>query len=140
MVQKAMGTAISCLYNSTSVTVGRLRSISELKSDSEAVDVTTLDSPGGYRVYAQGLRDAGEVTLEGYFDSTQAGQTLLRTLYASGAAVPFTVTFPDETAFTFSAFVRSFSIGAAEVDQVVGFTTVLRLIGGISQVEEDDGE
>lgn len=138
MIQKAMGTAISCLYDEETVSIGCLRSISELKMDSEAVDVTTLDAPGGCRVYAQGLRDAGEVTLEGYFDSAQAGQTLLYTLYATGAAAPFTVTFPDGTAFTFTAFVRSVAAGAAEVDQVVGFTAVLRLTGGISLEAEDD--
>ena len=138
MIQKAMGTAISCLYDEETVSIGCLRSISELKMDSEAVDVTTLDAPGGCRVYAQGLRDAGELTLEGYFDSTQAGQTLLCSLYLSGAAVPFTVTFPDGTAVSFNAFVRSVSVGAAEVDQVVGFTAVLRLTGAITLEAEDD--
>lgn len=137
MIQKAMGTTISCLQNQTAVTIGCLRSISELKMDSEAVDVTTLDAANGCRMYAQGLKNAGEVTLEGYFDSTQTGQTLLRTLYASGNAATFTVTFPDGTAFSFPAFVRSFSIGAAEVDQVVGFTAALRLTGAVTQEDED---
>lgn len=131
MAQRAMGTTISCQYQQTTVSIGCLRSISEIKADSEAVDVTTLDASGGYRVYAQGLKDMGEVTLEGYFDASQTGQTTLRTLYSSGAAVPFTVTFPDQTAFTFSAFVKSYAVGAAEVDQVVGFTAVLRLTGGV---------
>ena len=130
MPQRASGTTISCQYNNTQVTIGCLRSISEIKADSESLDVTTLDSTGGYRVYAQGLKDMGEITLEGFFDSDQTGQSTLRTLYASGAVVPFTVTFPDESTVTFSAFVKSHSLGAAEVDQVVGFTAVLRVCGG----------
>lgn len=131
MAQRASGTTISCQYNNTSVTIGCLRSISEIKADSESVDVTTLDSSGGYRVYTQGLKDLGEVTLEGFYDSTQTGQTTLRALYASGAVVPFTVTFPDSSTVTFSAFVKSHAVGAAEVDQVVGFTAVLRISGGV---------
>ena len=140
MIQKAMGTTISCAYQENTVSIGCLRSISEIKADSEAVDVTTLDAPDGYRMYAQGLKDAGEVTLEGFFDDTATGQALLRILYLTGTAVPFTVTFPDGAAFTFSAFVRSYAVGAAEVDQVVGFTAVLRITGGITQAEPQEDE
>ena len=132
MPQKAMGTTISCTQNSNAVLIGSLRSISEIKADSEAVDVTCLDSANGYKSYAQGMKDLGEVTLEGFFDAGNAGQTALRTLYQSGAATPFTVTFPDQTAVSFSAFVKSYSLGAAQVDGAVGFTAVLRLLGGVT--------
>ena len=132
MPQKAMGTRISCLYQEASQVIGRLRSISEIKADSDAVDVTTLDAAGGFKVCVQGLKDLGEVTLEGFFESGNAGQTALRTLYQSGAAAPFTVTFPDETAVSFSAFVKSHALGAASVDGAVGFTAVLRLCGGVT--------
>ncbi len=132
MPQKSMGTTISCTQNNTQTLIGSLRAISEIRADSEAIDVTTLDSPGGYRVYEQGLKDMGEVTLEGFFDSNSAGQTALRSLYASGAAVPFTVTFPDQSAVSFTAFVKSHSVGAASVDGVVGFTAVLRITGGVT--------
>ena len=41
------------------VTVGRLTSVGEIAPEAEAVDVTTLDSAGGYREYIQGFRDSG---------------------------------------------------------------------------------
>ena len=132
MPQKAMGTRISCLYQEVSQVIGRLRSISEIKADSDAVDVTTLDATGGFKTYVQGMKDMGEVTLEGFFEPGNAGQTALRALYASGASTPFTVTFPDETAVSFSAFVKSYALGAAQVDGAVGFTAVLRLLGGVT--------
>ena len=132
MKQKSMGTSISCTLNNHSVLIGALRSISEIKADSEAIDVTTLDAAGGFKVCVQGLKDLGEVTLEGFFESGNAGQTALRTLYQSGAAAPFTVTFPDETAVSFSAFVKSYALGAAQVDGAVGFTAVLRAAGGVT--------
>ena len=134
MVQKSMGTKISCQIKNETVMIGRLRSISEIRADSEAVDVTTLDAPGGYRQYAQGAKNMGEVTLEGFHEAGESGQAALRTLFESGEIVPFTVTFPDETAVSFSAFVKAHAMGAAEVDGAVGFTAVLRLSGGVEVV------
>lgn len=132
MAQKAMGTKISCTYQNQTTLIGRIRSISEIKAESEAIDVTTLDSPGGYKAYAQGQRDMGEITLEGFHESGQEGQALLRTLFEAGEIVPFTVTFPDQTALTFSAFVKAHALGAASVDGAVGFTAALRISGGVS--------
>ena len=132
MPQKAMGTTISCTQNNAAVLIGSLRSVSEIKADSEAIDVTTLDSLNGYKTYAQGLKDLGEVTLEGFFEAGNAGQTALRTLYQAGTSTAFTVTFPDNTAVSFTAFVKSYALGAAQVDGAVGFTAVLRLLGGVT--------
>ncbi len=131
MAQKANGTTLSFTQNGASVAVGRLRGIGEIRMDSEAIDVTTLDG-GGDRAYEQGLRDGGEITIEGFHDKTQTGQASLRALYASGSAAPFTVTFPDESTVAFTAFVKSVSMGAAEVDGVVGFSAVLRVTGGVT--------
>ena len=132
MPQKSAGTVLSFTRNNAVVTVGALRSISEIRADSEALDVTTLDAAGGCKTYIQGLKSMGEVTLEGFFEGNNAGQAALRGLYAAGAAVPFTVTFPDGSAVSFSAFVRAFSIGAASVDGAVRFSAVLRLTGGVT--------
>ena len=132
MPQKAIGTTISCTVSNTVTRIGRLRSISEIRADSEAIDVTTLDAANGCRQYVQGLKDMGEVTLEGFYESGEAGQAALRSLYASGDVVPFTVTFPDQSTVTFSAFVKSHALGAASVDGAVGFTAVLRLTGGVT--------
>lgn len=132
MPQKAMGTTLSCAHNNQSVAIGKLRSISEIKADSEAVDVTTLDAAGGYRTYIQGLRDMGEVTVTGFHEKGEAGQEKLRALYASGETAAFTVSFPDGVKAVFNAFVKAHALGAAEVDGAVGFSAVLRLTGGVT--------
>ena len=132
MPQKSMGTVISCQYEGQQIPIGRLRAISEIKADSEAVDVTTLDAPGGYRVYVQGAKNMGEVTLDGFYEGEEAGQRALRALYESGSSTSFVVTFPDQSALSFSAFVKSHALGAAEVDGAVGFGAVLRLTGGVT--------
>lgn len=132
MPQKAMGTTLSCTVNQSTVVIGCLRSISEIKPDSDAVDVTTLDAANGYKTYIQGYKDPGEMTVEGFHDAESDGQAALRTLYQSGDVVPFSVTFPDETAVSFNAFVKSHALGAASVDGAVGFSAVLKLSGGVT--------
>jgi len=47
------------------VPVGNLSSIGGLELSADTIDVTTLDSTGGYREFIAGFKDAGEVALEG---------------------------------------------------------------------------
>ena len=60
------------------VTVGKVVSIGEIGGDSQEIDVTTLDSQGGYREYAQGYKDAGSLAVQGYHDKSDAGQAALQ--------------------------------------------------------------
>ena len=113
------------------LTVGRLVSVGEIQPDSEDLDVTTLESPGGYREYMQGLRDSGEVELSGYHDAGDDGQAALRNAYASGRAGDFEVNFPDGTKVVFSGYVKSHTIGSAEVDGAVGFGATVRITGAV---------
>ena len=131
MVQKAMGTTLSCLHNNEQTLIGALRSVSEIRAESEKVDVTALDAPGGFRTYAQGLKSMGEVTLEGFHDNAQHGQQKLRTLFDSGEQALFSVTFPDGLTLSFSAFVKSYGFSNVEVEGVVHFTAVLCLSGAV---------
>ena len=132
MIQKSLGTALSCTTGGKTVTIGRIKSISELKMDSEMIDTTTLDAAGGFRTYCQGARDAGEMTVEGYLDADEAGQSTLRQLYSVGEAAPFTLSFPDGQTASFTALVKTVWLGAAQVDGVVGFGAALRLSGGVT--------
>lgn len=117
------------------VSVGRLTSVGEIQSDSEAVDVTTLESAGGYREYIQGFRDAGEVELSGFHDAQDAGQTALRAAYDSGEIGAFEVDFPDGSKVDFSGFVKGHTVGSAEVDGAIGFGAVVRITGAVKMTE-----
>lgn len=133
MATNSMGTTLQFTPSGgTQVTVGKLSSIGELSPDSEELDVTTLDATGGYREYIQGLRDAGELEIEGYHNAGDNGQAALRAAYASGDCGSFVITFPDNTTAAFSAFVKSHTLGAAEVDGAVGFGATLRITGAIA--------
>ena len=120
MPQKSMGTTLSCTHQNTSTAIGLLRSIGEIKMDSEAVDVTTLDAENGCKSFIQGYKDPGEVTVEGFYEKTNAGQSKLRALYGSGEAVPFTVTFPDASSVTFTA------------PMAMDFTKAVKVTGGVT--------
>lgn len=112
--------------------VGKLTSVGEIRPDSSMIDVTTLDAEGGWRCYMQGMRDAGELTLTGFYQKDDAGQAALRAAHASGAAGMAEVAFPDGTVVSFLAYVKACSIGAAEVDGAVAFGAVLRLTGPVT--------
>ena len=135
---RALGTSITYApaYNSAdvdTVVIGSLTSVGEISPDSEELDATCLDSSGGYREFLQGFKDSGELTLAGYLDPAKPGQAQMVTLYGSGALGYFWVTFPDQATVAFNAYVKSFTVGSAEVDGIVGFGTTLR-VSGLVQV------
>ena len=116
--------------------VGSIVSIGEIACDSEEIDVTALDSEGGYREYIQGYRDAGVVKLEGFHDAGDAGQAAIRAAFDSGKKGDFVIAFPDGSEARFKGFVKSYGLGAAKVDGAVGFSAAVRITGG---VEFDEG-
>jgi predicted secreted protein len=146
---RALGTSITYApaYNSpdiNTVAIGSLTSVGEISPDSEELDATCLDSSGGYREFLQGFKDSGDLTLSGYLDPDKPGQAQMVTLYGSGAKGYFWVTFPDQATVAFNAYVKSFTVGSAEVDGIVGFGTTLRVSGLVQVIstkyENDDGE
>lgn len=135
---RALGTSITYApaYTSADIdtkVIGSLTSVGEISPDSEELDATCLDSSGGYREFLQGFKDSGELTLTGYLDPEKPGQAQMVTLYGSGALGYFWVTFPDQATVAFNAYVKSFTVGSAEVDGIVGFGTTLR-VSGLVQV------
>lgn len=133
---RAQGTTLKFTpAGGTQVVVGKLTSVGEIAPEAEEVDITTLESTGGYREYMQGFRDSGELEITGFHDADDAGQTALRTAFASGASGAFEVKFPDDTAVTFSGFIKSYTIGSAEVDGAIGFGAVIRISGAVTVTE-----
>lgn len=133
---RAQGTTLKFTpADGTQVVVGKLTSVGEIAPEAEEVDITTLESTGGYREYMQGFRDSGELEITGFHDADDAGQTALRTAFASGASGSFEVKFPDDTAVTFSGFIKSHTIGSAEVDGAIGFGAMIRISGAVTVTE-----
>jgi predicted secreted protein len=125
---RALGTTIS--FNAQNI--GALTSIGEITPDSEELDATTLDSTDGYREFLQGFKDSGEVTLSGYYKKTDPGQQELITGYGNGEAKTVVIAFPDAGGASFQAYVKSYTLGAADVDGIVGFGATLRISGEVT--------
>ena len=125
---RALGTTIS--FNAK--TIGALTSIGEITPDSEELDATTLDSGDGYREFLQGFKDSGEVTLSGYYKKTDPGQQELITGYGTGLPGAVVIAFPETGGANFQAYVKSYTLGAADVDGIVGFGATLRISGAVT--------
>ena len=109
---RALGTVLK-VGATTPVTVAGLTSIGGLELSADSIDVTTLDSTGGYREFIAGFKDAGEVSVEGFFiPGTGKGQTELYTLFESGNTEEFFIEFPNDAAWDFEGVVTGFSTSA----------------------------
>lgn len=124
---RALGTTIT--FNAKAIS--GLTSIGEISPSSDEIDVTALDS-AGYKEFLQGFKDSGELPLNGFLIKGDPGQVELRTGFGSGTPSAVLVTFPDSTAVSFTAYVKSFTMGAAETNGAVGFGATLRITGAVT--------
>ena len=113
---------------STDLVVADLTSIGEIGVESEEIDVTTLDSTGGFREFIAGSKDSGEVAISGIIKSESSMETLLA-LANSQAVEEWTVETDSGSTWVFDAFVKSFKEGEASVDGVRTFSMTLRISG-----------
>lgn len=133
--KRALGTTLE-IGDTTPVIVGGLTSIGGLELSADTIDVTTLDSDGGYREFIAGFKDAGEVAVEGYFDATTGeGQKELYDLFESGATSAFKIKFPAETKTTwdFDGIVVGFST-SADLEDPLAFSASIKVSGAPSLV------
>ncbi len=110
------------------LTIADLTSIGEVGVESDEIDVTTLDSTGGYKEFIGGFKDAGEVALAGIIKSEDAMEAMLA-LAESQAVEEWTITTLLGSTWTFDGFVKSFKEAEATVDGVRGFSASIRVSG-----------
>ena len=110
--------------------IALLESISGPSMSADEIDITTHDSEDGFREFIQGLKDPGEVTVEGYFMPTEDSHTDLIDVYESGDVTDFKIIFPDasDTEFTFKAFVTEVEI-ESPLDDKTTFSASFKLTG-----------
>ena len=107
--------------------------IPELNQDFR--DVTSLDSTGGYREWAPGLKDGGEITLECYYSKELYAEA--ETKNAAGAAVYFRVTLPVDDdqatgdAFVYQGYVTP-SIPQGDIDGDMMINLKVRVTGAVT--------
>lgn len=108
--------------------IADLTSIGAFGIVSNEIDVTTLDSPGNFKEFIGGFKDAGEFSISGLIKSPDNFEDLLG--YANTQAInAWRVQFPDGSKFDFSAWVKEFQIGDSTADNVMNFKGVFRITG-----------
>lgn len=116
----------------TAIAIGSLTSIGELSPTADEIDVTTLDSTGGYREFIAGFKDSGEVAISG-FHKDDAGQKAARTAFNANKTGEFVITFSDDVTFTFDGFFKGYTVGSVEVDGAIGFGATIRVSGPVTE-------
>ena len=128
--------------SSTPKTVGHLTSISGISASSETIDVTALDSTGGYREFLASFKDGGEVSISGFFDYEDEGQTTLMTAFNAETKDSYAIEFPESVGakWTFSGVVSAIETGA-ETGNAVSFSATIKVSGKpvLSALSDDSG-
>lgn len=117
--------------NESFTAVAEVNSIDGPTMTKSFIDVTSLDSTGGYREFIGGFRDAGEVTLNMNF--SRDGYDDMKDDFESDSARNFQIVMPDtgETTFEFAALVTSVPLAITPDDKITAAVT-LKLSGQVT--------
>ncbi len=106
----------------------------EMTADTE--DVTTHDSPGGWREWVKTLKDSGEFTVEGNIKSEEQITVIADAFngvndYEDDDEVSVLIEFnnPADTYFTVKAYVTGLHPGGAPVDGIRTFSATFKCTG-----------
>lgn len=125
--EKSLGTILA-IVGTPDVPIADLTSIGEIGVESEEIDVTTLDSSGGYKEFIAGQKDAGEVSLAGFVKS-EANMEDMLALAEAQTVTDWSITFVSGSVWTFSGFVKMWKEAESTVDGVRGFSGSIRISG-----------
>lgn len=122
---------VGTTFNRDSVAIAEVNSITGPNMTRDFIDVTSLDSTGGYREFIAGFRDGGEITLEMNF--TAAGFNDLKDDYESDVAQNYTIILSDVAATTlgFTGFVTSLGV-AVPIDDKVTCNVTIKISGQVT--------
>lgn len=127
MATRGLGTTLKMATKK----VAGLTSIGGLDLSADTIDVTTLDSDGGYKEFIGGFKDGGEVSLSGYFDlTTGSGQKDLYDAFESGEVKDYSIEFPAamKAKWTFKGVVTGFKTDVG-LEDPVNFEATIKVSG-----------
>lgn len=116
--------------------VAELTSISGPTESMDPIDLTSHDSASSFREFVAGLRDGGDISIEGNFIKTDAdGQITMHTDFQAGTAKTWIIKHPAwvETSheypqITASGLVTAFELSYPMEDKI-GFTATIKVTG-----------
>ena len=119
-------------WNGTNwVDIAEINSITGPGKTRDTIDVTSLDSTGGYREFIGGFRDGGTVTLPMNF--TRDTYDLMNTDFESDDLQNYEIFLPDDelTSFEFEALVTELGLAIPADDKVTADVT-LKISGQVT--------
>ena len=113
------------------VYVAKLLNIEPPELSRDDIDVTNHDSADETREFVPGLKDGGEVTMEGHLIPTDATQKSLLAAIDINEPEPWVIEFPTTPMLTvaFNGYVKAFKVGAAPIDGAMTFTATIKVTG-----------
>lgn len=111
-------------------TIAEIISISGPTMTREFIDVTSLDSTGGYREFIAGFRDGGTVTLNMNF--TSATYSIMKDDFEDRDSQFYEIVLPDEnsTSFEFEGLVTELPLEIPTDDRVTANVTI-KVVGKV---------
>lgn len=125
-------------WNTTLVKWENIAEISSITGPSmsrDTIDVTSMDSLGGYREFIPGFRKAGTTVLKMHF--TRDTYDRMKSDFESNTAQNYNIIFPDveQTSLEFEGFVTDLPV-TATTDAVISMDVTIQITG---QVLVDSG-
>ena len=122
---------VGTVFTRDSVAIAEIRNITGPGMTRDFIDVSNLDSIGGYREFIAGFRDGGELTFSMNF--TIGGYDDLLLDYESESVQSYELILPDsgETTFSFSGFVTNLPLNITPDDAVTVDVTI-KISGQVS--------
>ena len=125
--EKSMGTILELTTGSTA-TIRDLSTIGNRGINSEVIDVTSLDSPDGFREFVASLKEAMEIPFEGFIKSEDNFEDLL-TLSDTQTNEDWLITSPKGSTMAVTAFLMNFMEMESTIDNVRKFSGTLKVSG-----------
>jgi predicted secreted protein len=110
--------------------IAELTEVTGVELTADNVDVTSHDSNGWRSYIPTGLKDAGEISISGFFNPGDTlGQIALNTSFYEGSILDYTIIFPNSVA-TWSCKGMVSNIGtAATLEDPASFSATIKLTG-----------
>ncbi len=99
----------------------------------DQLDATTNSSASASREFIPGLKDGGEVTLEGNWVPADVGQVALLASYNNGTTEACVITYPTTPSKTasFNGFVSNWTINPPH-DEKLTFSSTIKISGPVT--------
>lgn len=117
-----VGTVFKRWTGSSWGVISEINSISGPSMTKDTIDVTSLDSIGGYREFITGFRDAGTLSLTMNF--VRSTYDLMKEDFDSDAAGNYEIVLPDGTSLEFEGLVTELPMEISPDDKITASVTI----------------